>query len=162
MDLFAGKVTEPARMSPRLLNGPEGDILAGSSAVKVSEITRISPSLSTNKKHHLWDYNDILNIHLHYKNSERYCQARFQLTNLDASWTELALNLVITTSTHPTLPRIVEMHLKIDAELSVSWRILWQAGIFQLAMTRLRYLWSLVCGGRCGIAGKKESNHTSK
>ena len=45
MDLFAVKVTEPARMSPRLRIGPEGDILAGSSAVKVSEPTRISPSL---------------------------------------------------------------------------------------------------------------------
>ena len=34
---LAVKVIKPARMRPRLLIGPEGDILAGSFTVKVSE-----------------------------------------------------------------------------------------------------------------------------
>ena len=46
-DILAGslavKVGLPSRMSPRLVIGQEGDILAGSLPVKVSEPTRMSP-----------------------------------------------------------------------------------------------------------------------
>ena len=40
------------------------------------------------------------------------CQAQFQLASQVTSWTELALNLVITTPNHP--PGKVEMQLEID------------------------------------------------